>query len=240
MTDVSFRELADMNEFRAAEALQGAVWGDGDTPDPADLMKAIQAEGGLVGGAFQGDLLVGYVFGFPTRNSNIQHSHRLAVLPEARGRGLGLQLKLFQRRWCLARGINHVRWTFDPMRPANAALNITRLGVRCNTYLVDYYGAMEGINKGLPSDRLLVDWYLEDADVVALSEGRKRPAPAQSCLRVAVEDDVDVLMERDVAKALSERLRLRETLLDAFGQGRSIVGFEPVNRQYILDVLGPI
>ena len=92
MTEVLFRDLSGMDEFRAAEGLQRAVWGEGDLPDPADLMMVIQAEGGLVGGAFVAGRLLGYVFGFPTRDPQVQHSHRLAVLPEARGLGLGAAL----------------------------------------------------------------------------------------------------------------------------------------------------
>jgi predicted GNAT superfamily acetyltransferase len=69
-----------MAEFRLAEDLQRAVWGEGDLPDPADLMMVIQAEGGLVGGAFVDGRLLGYIFGFPTRDPQVQHSHRLAVL----------------------------------------------------------------------------------------------------------------------------------------------------------------
>ena len=90
MTEVSFRDLSGMAEMRLAEDLQRQVWGEGDLPDPADLMFVIQAEGGLVGGAWLDGRLMGYVFGFPTRDSNVQHSHRLAVLPEARGLGLGM------------------------------------------------------------------------------------------------------------------------------------------------------
>jgi len=161
VTEVTLRDLSGMAEFKAAEDLQRAVWGEGDLPDPADLMMVIQAEGGLVGGAFLGDRLGAYIFGFPTREPGIQHSHRLAVHQDARGLGLGLRLKLYQRDWCLARGISQVRWTYDPLRALNATLNIHRLGASSNTYLPDYYGKMAGINSGLASDRLLVDWDLQ-------------------------------------------------------------------------------
>src|SRR3990167_211175 len=147
------RDLAGMDEFRQAEALQRAVWGEGDKEDPADLMMVIQAEGGLVAGAFEDGALLGYIFGFPTVTAVVQHSHRLAVLDSARGRGVGPRLKWYQRDWCLARGITLVRWTYDPLRRVNALMNITRLGAQVSTYLPDYYGAMEGINKGTASDR---------------------------------------------------------------------------------------
>jgi len=152
MSNVLFRDLSGMAEFRAAEDLQRQVWGDGDLPDPADLMMVIQAEGGLVGGAFADDRLVGYIFGFPTRDPQVQHSHRLAVLAQTRGMGLGVRLKLYQRDWCLARGISRVRWTFDPLRALNASLNIDRLGAQSDTYLENYYGDMGGINSGMGSE----------------------------------------------------------------------------------------
>ena len=99
MSDVSLRVLSGLGEFLAAEALQRTVWGEGDKEDPADLMMVIQSEGGLVAGAFSGDELVGYVFGFPARETHVQHSHRLAVHPKARGAGLAVRLKFFQRSW---------------------------------------------------------------------------------------------------------------------------------------------
>ncbi|MHC2303255.1 hypothetical protein [Rhizobium mongolense] len=63
-------------EFRAAEALQPAVWGTGDALDPSDLMMVIQAEGGLAAGAFVDGRLVGYVFGFPSATLGVQYSQR--------------------------------------------------------------------------------------------------------------------------------------------------------------------
>ena len=192
MTEVEFRELAGMAEFRAVEALQREVWGEGDLPDPADLMMVIQAQGGLVGGAFAEGRLMGYVFGFPTRDPLVQHSHRLAVLPSARGLGLGVRLKHFQRDWCLARGIAHVRWTFDPLRAVNAALNLHRLGAQTNTYLEDYYGDMGGINQGLASDRLLVEWNLASPLVATLATGRPRQSQTTQALPVPLPDDIDL------------------------------------------------
>lgn len=234
MSDVTFRDLHGMREFRAAEDLQRAVWGEGDLCDPADLMMVIQAEGGLVGGAFVDGRLMGYVFGFPTRAPGIQHSHRLAVLAEARGLGLGLRLKQFQRRWCLGRGITHVRWTFDPLRVPNAALNIHRLGARSNTYLVDYYGEMEGINRGIPSDRLMADWHLDDPHVVAIAEGLPKPPPPADALRIAVPADIVALLATDPSKAHAEQARLRAELQAAFAAGLQIRDFDPATCAYLL------
>ena len=76
---MTFRDLKGMDEFLAAEQLQRVVWGEGDVPDPADLMMVLQHEGGLVGGAFQSDELVGYVFGFPDAGAE-----RTALAPSRR------------------------------------------------------------------------------------------------------------------------------------------------------------
>jgi predicted GNAT superfamily acetyltransferase len=234
MTDVTFRDLSGMAEFRLAEDLQRQVWGEGDLPDPADLMMVIQAEGGLVGGAFVEGRLVGYIFGFPTRDPQVQHSHRLAVHESARGLGLGVRLKLYQRDWCLARGIAHVRWTFDPLRAVNATLNIHRLGATSQTYLPDYYGEMAGINQGLASDRLLVDWDLASPVVAALAGGRPRPVQALTPVPLPLPDDIETLAQADLAAAAALRLQLRALLQRAFAEGHRIADFDRSARVYLL------
>ena len=223
MSNVTFRDLRGMDEFLAAEQLQRTVWGEGDVPDPADLMMVLQHEGGLVGGAFRSDELVGYVFGFPTREPNVQHSHRLAVHPSMRGQGLALKLKHYQRDWCLSRGIDLVRWTFDPQRHTNAHLNVGRLGAIVRTYLCDYYGEMKGINAGVPSDRLLAEWRLKTPHVVG-----------EVVQRVHIGKDFEALMAGDVAAATAERLRVRVELQAAFAAGLMIAGYDAEQAEYLL------
>lgn len=234
MTDVTFRDLSGMAEFRAAEDLQREVWGAGDLPDPADLMMVIQAEGGLVGGAFVAGRLMGYVFGFPTRDPRVQHSHRLAVRAEARRLGLGVRLKFHQRDWCLTRGIATVRWTFDPLRVVNATLNIHRLGATSGTYLEDYYGEMAGINSGLASDRLLVDWDLDSPVAAALAGGGARPARPGVAVGPALPADLGDLAATDPARATALRMDLRAALQGAFADGRRIVDFDRGRGVYLL------
>ncbi len=231
------RDLSGMGEFRLAEALQTEVWGAGDLPDPADLMMVIQAEGGLCAGAFLGARLVGYIFAFPTREPGVQHSHRLAVRPEARGLHLGTRLKWYQRNWCLARGIGLVRWTFDPIRGLNASLNIGTLGAIVRTYYPDYYGEMAGINAGLPSDRLLAEWRLASGPVQARAEGRGAPAHGPVMQRLRLAEGSDAMFAEAPAQALAERLRLRTAIMGAMAEGQSIVGFDRAKREYLL---GPL
>jgi predicted GNAT superfamily acetyltransferase len=231
------RDLSGMEDFFKAEQLQRDVWGVDDTEDPADLMMVIQHEGGLAAGAFEDERLLGYVFAFPTREPHVQHSHRLAVHPDARGKGLALRLKRYQRDWCLARGITLVRWTFDPLRHTNAHLNIARLGAEVSTYHADYYGVMKGINSGLPSDRLRADWHLASeraAACAAWEPGRRATPISQDVRRVAIVADLDRLLAEDYATALAARLRVRDSLSRLFAEGHVICGYDAAATSYLL------
>lgn len=234
MSEIVFRELASLAELKRTEDFQRAVWGQDDPADNADLMLAIQHEGGLVAAAFRDDDMLGFLFAFPGAQPGIQHSHRLAVLPAARGLRLGLRLKWFQRDWCLARGITHVRWTCDPLRAVNAGLNVEALGGISNTYLNDYYGAMGGINAGLPSDRIMLDWHLNTPVVATLAAGGTAAMPAAPARIVPIPRDIDNLLENDPAAALQARLDLRHALSEAFTQGLYITGFDRTRPAYYL------
>ncbi len=58
----------------------------------------------------------------------------LGVLPEYRNHGVGRQLKLRQRDDALARGIDLIEWTFDPLEIKNAYFNVERLGAIVRRY----------------------------------------------------------------------------------------------------------
>ncbi len=232
-SDLVIRDLNSVAELKRSEAFQCEVWGKDDPADNSDIMLALQHEGGLVAGAFVGERMLGFLFAFPTSQPNVQHSHRLGVHPDSQGMGLGLKLKWYQRDWCLARDITTVRWTYDPLRRINAGLNIAKLGATSGTYYQDYYGKMEGINAGVASDRLLVDWQLDAPNVVARAENRRVP-DATSDLRVAIPTDFGALLTQDLQTAVAERHRVRDVLVAAFADGHRITGFDVKACEYVL------
>ena len=232
--ELTIRELNSVEELKRSEAFQREVWGQDDPADNSDIMLAIQHEGGLVAGAFSEGRMLGFLFGFPTSQPDVQHSHRLAVHPDSRGMGLGVKLKWYQRDWCLERGITTVRWTYDPLRRVNANLNIARLGATAGTYYHDYYGKMEGINAGVASDRLLAEWHLTAPEVVHRAENPRTPPVTGGDLRVAIPADFGALLSNNLTGAVAERLRVRAALTAAFADGFRISGFDTKTCEYLL------
>ena len=173
---IRLRHLESMEDFHACVRLQEETWGEGFAERvPASILKISQKIGGLVGGAMEGDRLVGFVYSLLGIQSGkvVQWSHMLAVHPEARGHGLGRRLKLFQRDELLKRGVHTVFWTFDPMAAGNAHLNLNRLGVLVVGYEPDMYGSETGspLHAGGPTDRFVVRWDLKSQRVRWAVEG---------------------------------------------------------------------
>ena len=164
--NLTIRPLTTTADYRTCEAMQRQVWAMPDDLEvvPLHLLVTVQRNGGLLLGAFDGDDLVGFVFGFPGLLSNgvLKHcSHMMGVAPSHQSRGVGYQLKLAQRELVLDQGIDLMTWTYDPLESRNAYLNIHKLGGVCRTYVRDYYGPLaDGLSAGLPSDRYQVEWWL--------------------------------------------------------------------------------
>jgi predicted GNAT superfamily acetyltransferase len=170
-------------EYRACEALQRDVWGEGFSElVPASVLKIARAVGGVASGAFEEeDGLAGFVFGLTgVRDGRRAHwSHMLAVRPEARGRDLGFRLKRYQCELLLPLGVETVWWTYDPLVSKNAHLNLVRLGARVVRYVRDYYGdgSDSALSAGLGTDRFIVEWPIAEARVAVLLAGAAGASP---------------------------------------------------------------
>jgi len=172
------RELRSPEEFLETTHVSKAAWGFSERAvSPASDIIAATHAGGLTAAAFEGKKMLGFVHGIPRTNLEepCQHSHLLAVRPDAQGRGLSTKLKFFQRAWCLERGIRLVTWTYDPFLLKNAKLNVGRLRGTVRRLLPDFYGHMGGIYAGLPTDRFEINWRLDDPLVERAARGEARP-----------------------------------------------------------------
>ena len=175
------RDIKEISELREVEQVQKDVWGIADREVfPALALVPMIELGAVLIGAFDGDRLAGFVFGFPgfepprrgcpagdpgESGQVILHSDMLAVRPDYRSQGLGYKLKLAQRERALANGIDTITWTFDPLQSLNAHLNFDKLGVTANRYCVNYYGETTSFLHRTGTDRLWVTWLLNSERV---------------------------------------------------------------------------
>jgi predicted GNAT superfamily acetyltransferase len=168
----SIRAMTDAAELQRCVELQMRIWdmGEGGAVPHHQLVAAVSAGGVVLGGFAPDGSLAGFSYAFPgwRRGKPLWYSHMTGVLAEHRDAGLGYRLKSAQRDAALAAGIDHIVWTYDPLQAGNARFNLGRLGAVASRYHADYYGVMiDAINRGLPSDRFEVDWFLRSPRVVA-------------------------------------------------------------------------
>jgi len=228
---VAIRKCHGLEELRACVALQKEVWNFSDL-DLIPLRMFVVAEkiGGQVMGGFDGNELVGFALSIPGARGGhaYLHSHMLAVREQHRNGGLGRRLKLFQREDALARGFELIEWTFDPLEIKNAYFNIERLAAIARRYNINQYGITSSpLQGGLPTDRLVAEWWLTSRRVQALLGNTSKPrveitgtisVPAQIYSWKAVPES------RERAKEVQERNRAE--FLKAFGGGQGVVGYE--------------
>ena len=228
---VLLRRCHGIEDFRACVALQKEVWNFTDAElVPLRMFVVADKVGGQIMGAFDGDVLVGFALSVPgTRTGHVYlHSHMLAVRKDHRNSGLGRRLKLMQREDALARGIALIEWTFDPLEIKNAYLNIEKLGAIARRYNINQYGITSSpLQGGLPSDRLIAEWWLKSRRVeTLLATGKNLPMVAESSIEVPAQiyDWKAAPETRGQAQQVQERNR--EQFLRAFSRGLAVVGYE--------------
>jgi predicted GNAT superfamily acetyltransferase len=219
----------DVRVVTAPEALaafpdfEDFIWGGDDERVSVNVMVAVISEGGVAIGAYDDDRLVGSVFGFPSHEQRVLHSHYLAVHPDQRGSGLGERMKRAQAEWCLANGYTAMRWTYDPLQLTNAHLNLNKLGAMGVAYHIDHYGALGGINGSLPSDRLTVQWELA-TDRPSFSEWFVLDVPPVTPAHIAAADP----------SAFAARLGVRDAMAPHLADGWFVTAVDRNARTYTL------
>jgi predicted GNAT superfamily acetyltransferase len=228
---IVIRKCAGIDEMRACVNLQQEVWNFTDAElVPLRLFVVAEKVGGQVLGAFEANELVGFALAVPgARNGHpYLHSHMLAVRDSHRNYGLGRRIKLFQRQDALARGFELIEWTFDPLEIKNAYLNMMRLGAITRRYNINQYGITSSpLQGGLPTDRLVAEWWLSSSRVRTLLDGGSLP-PFTTAATISVPAQIYEwkASPTDRGKAVEVQSRNREQFLKAFSSGLSVLGYE--------------
>ncbi len=220
---LEIKELATHADFADAVQLQRMVWGWQDLDIlPVRFFVVAKSIGGQILGAFDRDFMFGFSLAIPgvkPGNTIYWHSHMLGILPEYRDAGAGRALKLAQREGALARGVDSIEWTFDPLELKNAYFNIQRLGATVRQYLPNQYGTTTSrLHGGLPTDRLLAEWDLH-----------RDPRPPEGGIveaRIPIPAHIQQIKRNDPEQARDIQKRAGERFHELFGRGLSVVGFE--------------
>ncbi len=260
---ILYRSLESTDDLEKVVDLEILVWGlPPRDAVPSNLLHAMVNTGSLVVGAYDDNKLIGMALMFPTSRGNkkLLWSHMAAVHPDYQGRGIGFELKQFQRNWALENGYLEIGWTFDPLQRGNANFNLHVLGGLTNIYHENFYGEMnDGINAGLPSDRVEIVWKLRNQRVKRLGERKQSPplfstpdnieeicvlrsvdnqpaftklASQANVLLIEIPAKISALKETSNELALKWRLALRDTFKTAFKAGYSAQDFVNIGGRY--------
>jgi predicted GNAT superfamily acetyltransferase len=218
---VEIGELTAERELREAVALQKTIWRFDDADlVPFRMFVVATKIGGQLLGAYVDGLMVAFCMAIPGLKPNGKpylHSHMLGVLPEYRDAGVGRQLKLRQRDDALARGIDLIEWTFDPLELKNAYFNLEKLGAIVRRYIRNEYGvSSSALHGGLPTDRCVAEWWIREPKVNA-----------------SVVDRINVPADINEARAMQGEIA--EHFERCFARGLTVVGME--GSSYLLGVV---
>jgi len=229
MSEIEIRACAAVEEFQRMVELQKTIWGFADIDlVPLRMFVVASKIGGQVFGAFDGAEMVGFVMAVPgyRHGKSYLHSHMAAVLPDYQNRGVGRGLKLRQREEALARGIGLVEWTFDPLELKNARFNIERLGAIARRYVRNQYGRTSSpLHGGLPTDRLVAEWWLRTPRVETVVNGGEPPR-ASTTERIRIPANIGELKKSDPKAAAQAQSEAGALFEEWFGKGYAVTGFE--------------
>lgn len=244
---IDIREIKTIEQLEQVQQLEFNIWGMPSIPIHQTLTAV--KNGGIVVGAYDGDQLVGFSYGFSGFREGKSYlcSHMLGIDENYRSQGIGEKLKYVQQAIAIERGYDLMVWTFDPLETRNGYLNLSKLNGICYTYIENCYGEMQdGLNKGLPSDRFEVSWYIA-SDYVnkSVSIDAKNAIPVASCVQskqgflcleitenlkynsdlytLPVPKDFQALKLQDPTLALDWRFKTRRLLQQLFAQGYAAV-----------------
>jgi predicted GNAT superfamily acetyltransferase len=254
--EIDIRSLHSIEELNDVRKLESKIWGEDDSIPTHQTLTAVK-NGGLVLGAYYRKQLVGFQYSFPGYNgTNIYLcSHVLGTDPQFRNLGIGEKLKLAQAVEARKLGYSLITWTYDPLESVNGYLNIGKLGGVCSFYIPNCYGEMEDLlNSGIPSDRFLVEWCIDQSNIRELKGAKATdvdkaehaplisfdlhkdgyPIPKTvlpfsleetDTLYVPIPKSYRMIREVNPEAAMEWRLKTREVFTKVFEQGWQVTGF---------------
>jgi predicted GNAT superfamily acetyltransferase len=232
-SEFEIRLCESVPEFGACVDLQRIVWQFSEVDlTPVRSFVITQHSGGFTYGAFapEDDRMLGFAYALPAfdrGNRPYVYSHMLAVDPEWQNAGIGMKLKLAQLDHARSRNLTPIKWTFDPLQSRNAYLNIVKLGGVVRTYFQNYYGnqSTSALHRGLDTDRLFVEWWVQSAHVADALAGR--PRTGHPVAAVEVPYDIEAMKKRNMDAARAWQLKVRAEFNKCLGEGLYCAGFEP-------------
>ena len=233
------RKCHSLDEMSACIALQKEVWNFTDVElVPLRMFVVAEKIGGQVIGGFDDGKMVAFALSLPgvRGGRSYLHSQMLAVRREYRNAGLGRQIKLFQRQDALAQGFELIEWTFDPLEIKNAYLNLEKLGAISRRYNINQYGITSSpLQGGLPSDRLVAEWWLKSKRVESLLQsspetkwGRLSPRGFETLKTISVPAEIYDWKASPATRARAAEVQQcnRHDFLQAFSDGLAVLGYE--------------
>ena len=220
MSEILVKPLTERVQFRDAVRLQKEIWQFADIELlPVRLFVVASKIGGQALGAYDGSTQVGFALAIPGIKQGYGaylHSHMVGVAADYRNLGVGRMLKLAQRDDALARGIELMEWTFDPLEIKNAFFNIERLGAIVRRYVRNQYGiTTSALQTGLPTDRCIAEWWMK----------RDRTA-SETIEKICVPKDIAEIRQQQPAVAKEIQARVSDRFEDAFRRNLAVIGFE--------------
>jgi predicted GNAT superfamily acetyltransferase len=227
---IEVRQLFHLADFEEVLHLQQAIWGFPDIELlPLRFLVVVNSVGGHVFGAYDGQMMVGFLFAIPGIKPGghpYLHSHMLGVLPAYRDAHVGRSLKLKQREEALARGIPLIEWTFDPLELKNAFFNVERLGAIVRRYHENQYGiTFSPLHGGLPTDRCYAEWWIGSQRVEAVLTGNGLP-DGTSTEAITYPADIARIRTEDPRRARQIQKENGQKFRQAFEQGLAVTRFD--------------
>lgn len=256
LNSITYKRIVEIEDINKVVELQAEIWSP-DVVSPQPQLVASIHHGGIIIGAFSDEKLVGFCYGFAGFKDGEAYliSHMAGILPDYQNAGIGYQLKIKQREWAIDYGYKKMVWTYDPLEIRNGYFNICKLGAYSNRYISAYYGEMnDKLNKGLPTDRLEIEWDIcskrvEDAIHGSLqnqtvsqyelllnfdhANGYPTPRPlkikieeSQAGYRVPVPSNIQQIKQQHPDTASAWRYAVRAAITEAFSCGYRITGVQ--------------